>query len=133
MIVYAAIVDGVTLLDSNDAEIGEYSESVIKVLKANFDERFESVNFEIESSSESGIITVMLHNDMFGYPANQDEYYILVDAEPVNVEHMNDENTTEMEIEIEPGVTSVEIFGIPVPSDVFECMDPSMRIKSALS
>ena len=49
MIVYAAIVDGVTLLDSNDAEIGEYSESVIKVLKANFDERFESVNFEIES------------------------------------------------------------------------------------
>ena len=57
MIVYAAIVDGVTLLDSNDAEIGEYSESVIKVLKANFDERFESVNFEIESSSESGIIT----------------------------------------------------------------------------
>ena len=117
MIVYAAIVDGVTLLDSNDAEIGEYSESVIKVLKANFDERFESVNFEIESSSESGIITVMLHNDMFGYPANQDEYYILVDAEPVNVEHMNDENTTEMEIEIEPGVTSVEIFGKIVKQD----------------
>ena len=87
MIVYAAIENGIELSDSEGVKIGEYEESTI-ILDTIFDEGFESVIFEIEPSSESEIITVMLYNGMFDYPADLDEYYVLADAEPANVKHI---------------------------------------------
>ncbi len=110
MIVHGAIENGMTLSDSEGVKIGEYEESTI-VLGASFDEGFESVIFEIESSSESKIITVMLYNSIFGYPADLNEYFILADDEPIDARHEYGENSTEIEIEIEPGITSVEVFG----------------------
>ena len=119
MIVYAAIENGIELSDSEGVKIGEYEESTI-ILDTIFDEGFESVIFEIEPSSESEIITVMLYNGMFDYPADLDEYYVLADAEPANVKHMHGEDATEIEIKVEPGVTSVEIFGKIVKQDAEE-------------
>ena len=116
MIVYAAIENGIELSDSEGVKIGEYEESTI-ILDTIFDEGFESVIFEIEPSSESEIITVMLYNGMFDYPADLDEYYVLADAEPANVKHMHGEDATEIEIDVEPGVTSVEIFGKIIKQD----------------
>ena len=111
-------------------KIGEYEESTI-VLDTIFDEAFESVIFEIESSSESEIITVMLYNGMFDYPANLNEYYILADAEPANAKYMHGEDTTEIEIEIEPGVTSVEIFGKIVKQDTKDATE-SMEVEDMM-
>ena len=105
MIVYAAIENGIELSDSEGVKIGEYEESTI-ILDTIFDEGFESVIFEIEPSSESEIITVMLYNGMFDYPADLDEYYVLADAEPANVKHMHGEDATEIEIKVEPDVQS---------------------------
>ena len=88
MIVYAAIENGIELSDSEGVKIGEYEESTI-ILDTIFDEGFESVIFEIEPSSESEIITVMLYiRGMFDYPADLDEYYVLADAELANVKHI---------------------------------------------
>ena len=130
MIAHGAIENGMTLSDSEGVKIGEYEESTI-VLDTIFDEAFESVIFEIESSSESEIITVMLYNGMFDYPANLNEYYILADAEPANAKYMHGEDTTEIEIEIEPGVTSVEIFGKIVKQDTKDATE-SMEVEDMM-
>ena len=114
MIVYAAIENGIELSDSEGVKIGEYEESTI-ILDTIFDEGFESVIFEIEPSSESEIITVMLYNGMFDYPADLDEYYVLADAEPANVKHMHGEDATEIEIKVEPGAALVLRYLVEMP------------------
>ncbi len=114
MIVYATEPSMTMPVDSAMGSFAEYDISDI-ILESYFDEDFQSVVFKLSSSSESEILSVHLDTNLFGYPADLDGYYVLADAEPINVPHeildSNYENRIHLMINVESGVTSVEIFG----------------------
>ena len=114
MIVYAAEPSTTISVDSSIGSFAEYDDND-RILKSYFDVGFQSVIFELSSSSESEILSVYLDTNLFSYPENSDEYPVLADAESINVLHEildpNNKNRIHLKINVEPGVTSVEIFG----------------------
>ncbi|MDI1495723.1 MAG: putative membrane protein [Cenarchaeum symbiont of Oopsacas minuta] len=101
---------GIIPIDFAGVEISYDIDGII-VLDAYFDEDFESLVFVLNADEKSGSIILNLDQSLFGYPIGLDMYYVQADAEPIEAQHTKDDQIVQLSIDVNAGVTSVEIFG----------------------